>query len=1156
MGVMATDRRRGWRFSAAAALLLLALIIVLLLLPPGAGATSAAQPVVQVANGAGRLDTLALYDLGGRSAALSTLVAADGAFTPAVGWQSGKGRFNAAKAKFVAGDVNGDGVADGVALYDLGKKTSCLYVFLANGSTFTKQVAWKSAKGAFAWSRAKLAVGDVDDDGLDDVLVLYDRGHGTSSVERFALTGKKFVKTAVWRSARGALAWSSSQIAAGDVTGDGKADLAVLTRDSAAVSRLTVVAESGGTFGAGEYWRGALSSKTRLLAGDVDSNGACDAIFFQDRGDGTTTLDVLLSSKSAFAAPVTWWTSQTGAVAWSGCRIACGDVTGDGKADVVVQAPSPGGSSQLIACVSKGTSFAAEQWWSGPLAAARTQLGCAPSPPFILGENTEVLGDAALAALESVAPDQSTFRFAEGSTQAEALAVGDVIVAEPGPQLPYGALRKVTAVSQTEGDVVVTTTQAALDEAVSDGELVVTGTVTQDDIVNVLHQAPGVRMVADTEGVRAHGLSKKRERRAGITLEFDLTLLETIKLQGSLGFTQSFSLSATNSFGFLQKVRVTSTTTQTTSLRAAVQQSFNREFKKEIGSYSFPTFWVTFGVVPVCFTPELSIYIGAEGDVTVGVSARVTQTTTATAGVEWSVGDRLPTPVKEFTTVRTYETPRLFGTMSLKAFAGIQMMLKIMMVAGPTLAVEPYLGLFADTRDTPWWKLAFGVDVEAGGKVEALDVTIVELALPFNLFEYVILEAPGRFQETQVSGKITAEDTGAAIAGATVELREGADDPAGEIWGTTTSAMSGTYTFSGPPGGAYTLVVRKTGYLQGSRNVEVLAGSVATGQDLALRPGPPQGVTGLIMERSVRYIAGATVELREGADSPNGALLGRTTSGVDGRYEIIGAPAGTCTVVASKAGYATGWITATIKEGTITANMDVYLTPVTPGGIAQATDGEAFIRYPEQMGVIDAGGTLLAAATYEFWFKTTVESEVERSGTLAMVSMGYGNWPGGESGIAPIMKILVDGRGTITFGLNENSGGGPLNGTWHFIRGRSQPQVAQWVHVAAQCGSGGMKLFVDGKLEASDAAYKGSPEPDWSDGTQSGGWFSMGDNDTREPGGLTARGYYKELRVSRGQRYTADFTPPAAASEDGTTLILDHLIGGTIGENRGFVWLP
>lgn len=205
-----------------------------------------------------------------------------------------------------------------------------------------------------------------------------------------------------------------------------------------------------------------------------------------------------------------------------------------------------------------------------------------------------------------------------------------------------------------------------------------------------------------------------------------------------------------------------------------------------------------------------------------------------------------------------------------------------------------------------------------------------------------------------------------------------------------------------------------------------------------------------------------------------------------------------------------------------------------------------------------ADGALLTEGTYEVWLK--LREAV--SGVIAQTTLWYGNWPGGTVGNAPIMELVVNNQGKLAFYLNEYDGSGPMGGEWHRMaasewdEGEVSAQTDKWYHIAAQFGSAGMKLFVNGELRAHDPFYTGGPQPDWSDGTLAGGWVSLGDNETRQPGGDVVLASFRELRVSRVQRYTADFTPPEAAVADADTLLLDHLVGGTVGQNHGFVWVP
>jgi hypothetical protein len=1215
----------------------------------------AAEPVVKIVeNQAGRRDTLALYDLGNHTAGLYTFVSTGGRLGRVLSWQSAKGGFDVAHAKFAAGDVNGDGLADGIALYDLGHGTSCLYVFISNGDGFVKKRAWKSTVGGFSWSRAKLAVGDINADGRDDVIVLYDRGKGRASLYRFISKGTTFARSLAYTSTRGGLYSSRSQLVAGDATGDGRADAIVLYRGSPA--RLWVFAAKGAKFAKKAFWSGTYPASAKLAVGDVDSDGDVDAVCLRSNLDGRVALDVFLSGKTAFAAPAPWWLSAAGSMTFAASRVACGDVTGDGKTDAMI-ITSTGTTTALAAtCASTGAAFESGAWWTGAMQAGKTRLACAPGAPLILTDAAEVLTDAAVDALKTVSPDGVTFTFTGGNPQIDGLAAGDVIVTEPSAELPYGALRKVTAVGGSAGDTVVTTEQAALEEVIKEGELSVGGTLTQNDIIRTMEPTPGMRLVPFRDAQdRAHGLARRIDPRLGITIEIDTTILEAVNINGNLSFNQSFGLSS--HFGYtgmsdtfipyptfgIKSVRFTSTSTQTTALRASLQKSFKAEKKVEWPAYRFPTFVVVFGVVPVTFTPELTFYVGASGDVTAGVTARVTQVTTVTGGLEWTNSGGWK-PIKESSASRTFDPPQPFGKMELKAFAGLELMLKIYEVAGPTAALEAYLKLAASTLETPWWKLSCGVDAKAGVKVEALGKTIFETSATFNIFDVLLDEAPGKYEpQGAVSGDVLVTSTTTGVDGATVELRAGAASPSGTLKQTTTSGDDGWYTFTAVPAGDYTVVASRSGFTSNNRTVSVTGGEATGGQDIEISSLAVPGVSGTVTDgQAAAALSGATVELRLGTDNvtgpvlqssttpaggtylytnlipstytvaasktgffsarvtvtvgpllvpgqdlelwplssqgvggrvysvvddsdvagatvtlhegylkPDGPVWGTTTSAADGTYTFDGVPAdqyewgqSDYTVVATKPGFVRGVADTDVNRGEKATGVDLGLAPTDGSSPAKATRADDFILWPEASLWNDED-------TYELWFKPGSTTP----GFIAQTSFGYGNFPGGTWGNAPVMWIILDHMSRIQFGINEEDGGGPGDGTQHVLVGMSFLQVGQWYHIAAECGPAGMKLFVNGSLDASDP-YTGRPEADWSDGTLNSGGFSLGDNDSWWPSYATASGQYKWVRVSSVQRYWADFTPPPTLAIDGATDVLDPLLGDTNGWNRGMVWTP
>jgi len=138
---------------------------------------------------------------------------------------------------------------------------------------------------------------------------------------------------------------------AGDVNEDGKDDLVWLMQTGPQSGRITVALSDGAGYGADQVWfdgdlkvplGGAL-----LMVGDYHADGRPDvAVLARGESEGTSQLVVLRNKPDdGFARPVPWWSGPSDlgdvAAAWAG------DVSGDGRADLIVRQHPVGGGVRI-----------------------------------------------------------------------------------------------------------------------------------------------------------------------------------------------------------------------------------------------------------------------------------------------------------------------------------------------------------------------------------------------------------------------------------------------------------------------------------------------------------------------------------------------------------------------------------------------------------------------------------------------------------------------------------------------------------------------------------------------------------------------------------------------------------------------------------------
>ncbi len=329
------------------------------------------------------------------------------------------------------------------------------------------------------------------------------------------------------------------------------------------------------------------------------------------------------------------------------------------------------------------------------------------------------------AAIEGAERSGSSTTLHLAPSAASDVQTGDVVALGVSDDLPNGALGRVTEVSAAGSQTVVTMRDVDLIEAIPRGEFAVAGPLGAEDVLsrsNLRVLTPMAMRDRVTGRTTVSAVRRPISKSVHCGDEGSIEVSGSVSIEPALDARASWGWSWTGPK--LEQASLVASITETAELRASAQAGAHCVIEKTpllAQPVRFAPIVVTIGPVPVVLSPQLQLFLEADGEIAVSMSASVTQQLVARAGIGYDDGRVYP--IAGVDNTFDYQPPAHDEVRAhLGAEVAGQLSVLVYGVAGPGATLSAGLSLEVNPAAPSWWKLVGELEADVDFAVPALRV--------------------------------------------------------------------------------------------------------------------------------------------------------------------------------------------------------------------------------------------------------------------------------------------------------------------------------------------------------------------------------------------------------------------------------------------------